>query len=146
MSAPPWRVALAALLLVVLAAAVTAEPEARRTYLVLATAQDRGTDLSDALLDLSKDLRAQGRDDLQQEAARRRLWLIIRIVLILAPMCRLGLDPVGRSVERSVDGEGWCGTYQTYRWSCRGESQGVPLRLGLRRGSSCQCVEAVRCW
>jgi Type II secretion system (T2SS), protein F len=101
-SAPPWRVALAALLLVVLAAALTAEPEARRTYLVLATAQDRGTDLSDALLDLSKDLRAQRRDDLQQEAARRRLWLIIPIVLILAPMCRLGLDPVGRSVESGL--------------------------------------------
>jgi hypothetical protein len=103
-------VALAALLLVVLAAAVTAEPEARRTYLVLATAQDRGTDLSDALLDLSKDLRAQGRDDLQQEAARRRLWLIIPIVLILAPMCRLGLDPVGRSVESGLSmGKGGAG-------------------------------------
>jgi tight adherence protein C len=71
------------------AAALTAEPEARRTYNVLATAQDRGADLSDALLDLSKDLRAQRRDDLQREAARRRLWLIVPIVLILAPVLLL---------------------------------------------------------
>jgi tight adherence protein C len=71
------------------AAALTAEPEARRTYSVLATAQDRGADLSDALLDLSKDLRAQRRDDLQREAARRRLWLIVPIVLILAPVLLL---------------------------------------------------------
>ncbi len=71
------------------AAAVTAEPEAQRTYNVLATAQDRGADLGDALLDLSKDLRAQRRDDLQREAARRRLWLIVPIVLILAPVLLL---------------------------------------------------------
>lgn len=71
------------------AATVTADPEAQRTYNVLATAQDRGADLGDALLDLSKDLRAQRRDELQRQAARRRLWLIIPIVLILAPVLLL---------------------------------------------------------
>lgn len=71
------------------AAAFTAEPEAQRTYNVLATAQDRGADLGDALLDLSKDLRAQRRDDLQRQAAQRRLWLIIPIVIILAPVLLL---------------------------------------------------------
>lgn len=71
------------------AASFTAEPEAQRTYNVLATAQDRGADLGDALLDLSKDLRAQRRDDLQRQAARRRLWLIIPIVIILAPVLLL---------------------------------------------------------
>jgi tight adherence protein C len=71
------------------AALVTSEPEAQRTYNVLATAQDRGADLGDALLDLSQDLRAQRRDDLQRQAARRRLMLIIPIVLILAPVLLL---------------------------------------------------------
>lgn len=71
------------------AAELTPEPEAQRTYNVLATAQSRGADLGDALLDLSKDLRAQRRDDLQREAARRRLWLILPIVIILAPVMLL---------------------------------------------------------
>lgn len=71
------------------AAALTAEPEAQRTYNVLATAQDRGADLGDALLALSRDLRAQRRDDLQRQAAQRRLALIIPIVIILAPVLLL---------------------------------------------------------
>lgn len=71
------------------AASLTAEPEAQRTYNVLATAQDRGADLGDALLDLSRDLRAQRRDDLRRQAAQRRLWLIIPIVIILAPVLLL---------------------------------------------------------
>jgi len=71
------------------AAALTSEAEAQRTYNVLATAQDRGADLGDALLDLSTDLRAQRRDDLRRQAAQRRLWLIIPIVIILAPVLLL---------------------------------------------------------
>jgi tight adherence protein C len=71
------------------AASMTPEPEAQRTYNVLATAQDRGADLGDALLDLSQDLRAQRRDDLRRQAARRRLMLIIPIVIILAPVLLL---------------------------------------------------------
>ncbi len=85
------------------AASLTGEPEAQRTYNVLATAQDRGADLGDALLDLSKDLRAQRRDDLQQAAARRRLMLIIPIVIILAPVLLLF---IGAPVPTLIFGTG----------------------------------------
>ena len=71
------------------AADLTAEPEAARTYSVLATAQERGADLGDALLDLSKDLRAARREELQREASRRRLLMVIPIVVILAPIVLL---------------------------------------------------------
>lgn len=71
------------------ASAMTPEPEAQRTYGVLAAAQERGADLGDALLGLSRDLRAQRRDDLQRQAARRRLWLVMPIVIILAPVLLL---------------------------------------------------------
>ena len=71
------------------AAALTPEPEAARTYLVLATAQERGADLGDALLDLSKDLRAARREELQREASKRRLLMVIPIVVVLAPIVLL---------------------------------------------------------
>ena len=71
------------------AARLTPEPEAARTYAVLATAQDRGADLGEALLDLSRDLRAARREELQREAAQRRLLLVIPIVVILAPIVLL---------------------------------------------------------
>ncbi len=53
---------------------------------MIATAQERGADLADALLDLSKDLRASRRDDLQVAAAKRRLLMVIPIVVVLAPV------------------------------------------------------------
>jgi len=68
------------------AALLSADAEAQRTYNVLATAQDRGADLGDALLDLSQDLRAQRRDEVKRQAARRRLALVIPIVIVLAPI------------------------------------------------------------
>jgi len=71
------------------AAELTPEPEAARTYAVLATAQERGADLGEALLDLSKDLRAARREELQREASRRRLLMVIPIVVILAPIVLL---------------------------------------------------------
>jgi tight adherence protein C len=71
------------------AARLTPEPEAARTYAVLATAQERGADLGQALLDLSRDLRAARREELQREASRRRLLLVIPIVIILAPIVLL---------------------------------------------------------
>jgi tight adherence protein C len=73
------------------AADLTPEPEAARTYRVIATAQERGADLADALLDLAKDLRLARRDELQQEAAKRRLLMVIPIVVILAPVVLLFL-------------------------------------------------------
>ena len=71
------------------AAELTPEPEASRTYSVLATAQERGADLGEALLDLSKDLRAARREDLQRDASRRRLLMVIPIVIVLAPIVLL---------------------------------------------------------
>ena len=71
------------------AARLTPEPEAARTFLVLATAQDRGADLGQALLDLSKDLRAARREELQREASKRRLLMVIPIVVVLAPIVLL---------------------------------------------------------
>jgi tight adherence protein C len=71
------------------AAQLTPEPEAARTYAVLATAQERGADLGEALLDLSKDLRAARREDLQRDASKRRLMMVIPIVIILAPIVLL---------------------------------------------------------
>ncbi len=58
----------------------------------------------------------------------------------------LGLDPVGRSVESGVSIGGVMPGVSDVRCSCRRKSEGVQLRLGLRRGSSWQCAEAVRCW
>ncbi len=71
------------------AAALTPEPAAARTYAVLATAQDRGADLGEALLDLSKDLRAARREELQRAASKRRLLMVIPIVVVLAPIVLL---------------------------------------------------------
>lgn len=71
------------------AARLTPEPEAARTYAVLATAQERGADLGEALLDLSKDLRSSRREELQREASRRRLLMVVPIVVILAPIVLL---------------------------------------------------------
>jgi len=56
---------------------------------VLATAQDRGADLGETLLDLSRDLRAARREDLQRAASRRRLMMVIPIVVVLAPIVLL---------------------------------------------------------
>lgn len=71
------------------AADLTPEPEAARTYAVLATAQERGADLGEALLDLSKDLRAARREELQRAASKRRLMMVIPIVVVLAPIVLL---------------------------------------------------------
>ncbi len=68
------------------AADLTPEREAERAFRVIATAQSRGADLADALLDLSKDLRSARRDDLQVEAAKRRLLMVVPIVVVLAPV------------------------------------------------------------
>ncbi|MCP3998215.1 MAG: type II secretion system F family protein [bacterium] len=71
------------------AASLSSEPEAARTYAVLATAQDRGADLGEALLDLSKDLRAARREEMQRDASKRRLLMVIPIVVVLAPIVLL---------------------------------------------------------
>ncbi len=71
------------------AAESTPEPEAARTYRVLAAASERGGDLADALLGLSRDLRRARRQQLKERAAKRRLLLVVPIVVILAPVVLL---------------------------------------------------------
>ena len=73
------------------AAELTPEPEAARTYRAIATSQERGADLADALLGLAKDLRTSRRDQIRQEAAKRRIMMVIPIVVILAPITLLFL-------------------------------------------------------
>lgn len=68
---------------------LTPEPEAARTYRLVATSQEQGSDLAEALLGLSKDLRAQRRDDLRRQAARRRIMMVVPVVVILAPVTLL---------------------------------------------------------
>lgn len=68
---------------------LTPEPEAARTYRVMARSQEQGSDLSGALLGLSKDLRAMRRDALRRAAARRRILMVIPVVVVLAPITML---------------------------------------------------------
>ena len=68
------------------AASLTAEPEASRLYHSLAIAQERGVDLADTLLALSRDLRVARRDEAVTQAASRRVMAVIPIVVILAPI------------------------------------------------------------
>lgn len=73
------------------AARMTPEPEAARTYRVIAACHQRGADLSGALLDLAKELRAARRYALRSSAARRRLLMVFPIVVVLAPVTLLFL-------------------------------------------------------
>ena len=73
------------------AAELTPEPEAARTYRMIATSQERGADLADALLGLAKDLRSSRRDHVREQAAKRRIMMVIPIVVILAPVTLLFL-------------------------------------------------------
>lgn len=68
------------------AAASTSEPEAARLYHSLAITQERGVDLADSLLALSRDLRVARRDEAVTKAATRRVAAVIPIVVILAPI------------------------------------------------------------
>ncbi len=68
------------------AARATAEPQASRTYSVLATAEERGADLATALLAIGEDLRVARRESVRQVSTRRRFMMLIPIVLFLAPV------------------------------------------------------------
>jgi tight adherence protein C len=68
------------------AAAQTPEPHAARTYRLLATGAEHGADLAKGLMDLSRDLRNQRREDLRRMATRNRAATIFPIVAILAPV------------------------------------------------------------
>jgi len=65
---------------------LTPEPHSRRCYQVLATADERGSDLAAALLALSEDIRDDRREAIRRQATRRRGVMLIPIIVILAPI------------------------------------------------------------
>jgi tight adherence protein C len=67
----------------------SAEPHAARTYRLLAASAEHGADLARGLMDLSRDLHSQRREDLRRLATRQRAATIIPIVVILAPVLLL---------------------------------------------------------
>lgn len=71
------------------AAVQSAEPHAARTYRLLAASAEHGADLARGLMDLSRDLHSQRREDLRRLATRQRAATIIPIVVILAPVLLL---------------------------------------------------------
>lgn len=71
------------------AAEVTPEPAAARTYRLIATGTERGSDLGVALLALSEDLRDARREELRRSATRRRAAMLLPTIAILAPIMLL---------------------------------------------------------
>jgi tight adherence protein C len=67
----------------------SAEPHAARTYRLLAASAEHGADLARGLMDLSRDLHSQRREDLRRLATRQRAATIVPIVVILAPVLLL---------------------------------------------------------
>jgi len=70
-------------------AVLTPEPHARRTYQVLAAADERGSDLAEALLALSEDIQEDRKEAIRRQAVRRRATMLIPIIVILAPILLL---------------------------------------------------------
>jgi tight adherence protein C len=71
------------------AAAQTPEPAAARTYQLLAAGVERGVDLAAGLLALSADLRDARREQLHQQAVRRRAAMLVPTIAVLAPIMLL---------------------------------------------------------
>ena len=71
------------------AAEITPEPNATRTYQLIAAGVERGVDLAGGLLALSEDLRDPRREQLHKEAVRRRAAMLMPTIGILAPIMLL---------------------------------------------------------
>jgi hypothetical protein len=71
------------------AAELTAEPNAARTYQLLAAGVERGVDLASGLLALSEDIRDARREQLHKDAVRRRAAMLVPTIAILAPIMLL---------------------------------------------------------
>jgi len=67
-------------------AEMTPEPHAARMYQLLASSEERGSDLAEALLAMSEDIREDRREALRSLATRRRAAMLIPIVGLLAPV------------------------------------------------------------
>ncbi len=70
-------------------AETTPEPQAARTYRLLAGAVTLGSDLAVALRALSVDLRSEHVEELTRAATRRRASVLVPIVMVLAPVMLL---------------------------------------------------------
>lgn len=67
-------------------AELTPEPHAARMYQLLASSEERGSDLADALLAMSEDIREDRREALRALATKRRAAMLVPIVGLLAPI------------------------------------------------------------
>lgn len=67
-------------------AEVTPEPFCARTYRLLASADERGSDLGSSLLALSEDVRETRRESVKRTATKRRAAMLMPTIAILAPV------------------------------------------------------------
>lgn len=67
-------------------AELSPEPFCARTYRLLASAEERGTDLAGALLALSEDVREMRRESIKRNATKRRAAMLVPTIAILAPV------------------------------------------------------------
>lgn len=67
-------------------AELTPEPFCSRTYRLLASAEERGSDLAGALLSLSEDVRETRRESIKRTATKRRAAMLVPTIAILAPV------------------------------------------------------------
>ena len=65
---------------------ITPEPHAARMYQLLASSEERVSDLADALLSMSEDIREDRRETLRRLATKRRAAMLIPIVGLMAPI------------------------------------------------------------
>jgi tight adherence protein C len=67
-------------------AEVTPEPYCSRTYRLLASAEERGSDLAGSLLALSEDVRESRREAIKRSATKRRAAMLVPTIAVLAPV------------------------------------------------------------
>jgi tight adherence protein C len=65
---------------------LTPEPHAARLYQLLASSEERGSDLAGALLAMSEEIREDRRDALRRLATKRRAAMLVPIVGLMAPI------------------------------------------------------------
>jgi tight adherence protein C len=65
---------------------LTPEPYCARTYRLLASAEERGSDLASSLLALSEDVRETRRESIKRSATKRRAAMLVPTIAILAPV------------------------------------------------------------
>ncbi len=67
-------------------AEITPEPFCSRTYRLLASAEERGSDLASSLLALSEDVRETRRESIKRSATKRRAAMLVPTIAVLAPV------------------------------------------------------------